>query len=208
MPLPKGPDTPVLSQFSLKGKVIAVTGASQGIGAAVSEGFAEAGADVALLYNTSKEAEALASKLAQKTGRTMRAYQGNVRDSEAITSVLEQVAKEFGHLDVVVANAGVSGVVPVLDASKEDYSKIMSTNVDGAFWTAQAAGRIFARQGHGNLIFTASMSALIVNLPQRQAIYNASKAAVAHLARSLAVEWADWGRVNCVSPGTVKTDCT
>lgn len=82
----------------------------------------------------------------------------------------------------------------------------MSVNLDGAFYTAQAAGRIFKSQGHGNIIFTASVSAVLVNLPQKQAAYNASKAAVVHLAKSLAVEWVDFCRVNCISPGYIATD--
>lgn len=73
-------------------------------------------------------------------------------------------------------------------------------------WTAQAAGKIFKRQGQGNLIITSSVSATLVNIPQTQAAYNASKAAAVHLGKSLAVEWADFARVNCISPGFIMTD--
>ena len=82
----------------------------------------------------------------------------------------------------------------------------MKVNLDGAFYTAQAAGRIFKIQRFGNIIFTASVSAVLVNLPQQQAAYNASKAAVVHLAKSLAVEWVDFCRVNCISPGYISTE--
>ena len=84
----------------------------------------------------------------------------------------------------------------------------MAVNVDGAMFTAQAAGQIFKAQGPGphSMIFTASVSAILVNVPQRQAPYNASKAAVVHLAKSLAVEWTDFARVNCISPGFISTD--
>ena len=88
----------------------------------------------------------------------------------------------------------------------------MDVNFHGAFWTAQAAARLFERQfkaggsGRASIIFTASVSALLVNIPQKQAAYNASKAAVVHLAKSLAVEWVDFARVNCVSPGFISTD--
>jgi sorbose reductase len=75
-------------------------------------------------------------------------------------------------------------------------------------WTAQAAGKIFKRQGHGSLVVTASASAILVNIPQTQAAYNASKAAVVHLAKSLAVEWASFARVNCISPGFIETEST
>ncbi|KAL2109668.1 hypothetical protein VUR80DRAFT_2162 [Thermomyces stellatus] len=89
---------------------------------------------------------------------------------------------------------------------------MLDVNFHGAFWTAQAAARLFERQwkaggdGRASIIFTASVSAILVNIPQRQAAYNASKAAVVHLAKSLAVEWVDFARVNCVSPGFIATD--
>lgn len=79
-------------------------------------------------------------------------------------------------------------------------------NYDGVMWTAQAAGKIFKEKGKGNLIITASVSATLVNIPQTQVAYNASKAAAVHLAKSLAVEWADFARVNCVSPGFIMTE--
>jgi len=82
----------------------------------------------------------------------------------------------------------------------------MQVNLDGAFYTAQAAARVFKEQGFGNVIFTASVSASLVNLPQKQAAYNASKAGVVQLAKCLSVEWVDFCRVNCVSPGFIETD--
>ncbi|PVI07510.1 NAD(P)-binding protein, partial [Periconia macrospinosa] len=92
------------------------------------------------------------------------------------------------------------------DYTEEQWREIMSVNLDGAFWTAQAAGNIFKKQGHGNLIFTASVSAILVNVPQKQAAYNASKAGVVQLARCLSVEWVKFARVNCTSPVFIATD--
>ena len=82
----------------------------------------------------------------------------------------------------------------------------MAVDLDGAFSTAQASGVLFKKQGHGNVIFTASVSATLVNVPQKQAAYNASKAGVVQLARCLSVEWVDFARVNCISPGFIETD--
>lgn len=82
----------------------------------------------------------------------------------------------------------------------------MKVNLDGAFYTAQAAARIFKKQGYGNVIFTASVSATLVNIPQKQAAYNASKAGVVQMAKCLSVEWVDFCRVNCISPGFITTD--
>lgn len=136
----------------------------------------------------------------------VQAYQADVRNFESITTTISQIAKDFGGLDVVVANAGISGHKEAEDFTREQYKDIMSTNVDGVFHTAQAAAKIFKPQGHGNLIITASISGSLVNLPQKQAVYNASKACVIHLAKSLAVEWVDWCRVNCISPGYISTE--
>ncbi|TVY51076.1 putative NADP-dependent mannitol dehydrogenase, partial [Lachnellula cervina] len=98
-----------------------------------------------------------------------------------------------------------------LDYTPQQFRAVMDVNLDGAFYTAQAAGRIFERQvregrAKGNVVFTASVSAILVNVPQKQAAYNASKAAVVQLARCLSVEWVDFARVNCVSPGFIATD--
>ena len=106
---------------------------------------------------------------------------------------------------LLLADAIANSQVDALETSEEDWARVMRTNVDGVFWTAQAAGDVFKSQGHGALIVTASVSAILVNLPQKQAAYNASKAAAVQLARSLAVEWAGFARVNAVSPGFIST---
>ena len=158
------------------------------------------------MYSTSTQAPDLASQIASSTGVTVRAYQADVRSADSLAATINQIAEDFGRLDIVVANAGITTHVSALEMSKEAYEDVMRINIDGAFWTAQAAGKIFEKQGSGNVIFTASVSAILVNLPQRQAAYNASKAAVVQLAKCLAVEWAGWARVNCISPGFIATD--
>lgn len=92
-----------------------------------------------------------------------------------------------------------------MEYTLEQFADIMRVNLDGAFYTAQAAGKIFKTQGQENLIFTASVSAILVNVPQKQMAYNASKAAVVQMARYLAVEWVNFARVNCISPGFIAT---
>ena len=176
------------------------------VGLEVVRGLAEAGASVALMYSTFQQAPSLAAQIASETHTTIRAYQSDVRSASSLASTIAQIASDFGRLDIVVANAGITSHVSALEQTCESYEDVMKINLDGAFWTAQAAGRIFEKQGVGNLIFTASVSAVLVNVPQRQAAYNASKAAVVQLAKCLAVEWAGWGRVNCVSPGFIATD--
>ncbi|KAF2002546.1 oxidoreductase [Amniculicola lignicola CBS 123094] len=210
MPLfqPADLNTPVLSVFSLKGKIALVTGGSRGIGLQVVTGLAEAGADVAFTYRTSTDAAETAAAISKATGSRVQAYYADVTKKEEITQTINQVAAEFGagSLDIVVANAGVCQNVPSLEYDEDTWRYMNSVNYDGAMWTALAAGKIFKKQGRGNLIVTASVSATLVNVPQTQAAYNASKAGVLQLAKSLAVEWVDFARVNCVSPGYTMTE--
>lgn len=153
---------------------------------------------VAIIYSTSKNAADTAADIASTNNVKAAAYQSDVRDAKTIEATIQQIAKDFGRLDVVVANSGIADHYAAEDCTTEQWSEIMRVNLDGAFFTAQAAARIFKAQGHGNIIFTASVSAILVNVPQKQAAYNASKAGVVHLAKSLAVEWVDFARVNCV----------
>lgn len=208
MPLYQPPDVnrPVLSQFSLKGKVALVTGGSRGIGLQVVAGLAEAGANVAFVYKQSTDTAATCERLQKLTGQRIVAYQSDVTDRKRIAETINHVAADFGHLDIVVANAGVCQNVPSLEYDEEKWAFINSVNYDGVLWTAVAAGKIFKQQGRGNLIVTASVSATLVNVPQTQAAYNASKAGALQLARGLAVEWTEFARVNCVSPGYVLTE--
>ncbi|KAM0240055.1 hypothetical protein ACHAP5_008153 [Fusarium lateritium] len=206
--LPQNIDAPVLSQFSLVGKIAVVTGGSRGIGQQVVTALAEAGADVAFIYRSSTTADALADEIAKKTSRRVQAFKSDVTDRAAIASVIEEIVSTFGNgrLDVMVANAGVCQNVNSLEYTEKTWEYINKVNYDGVMWTAIPAGKIFKKQGRGSLIITASVSAGLVNIPQTQAAYNASKAGALLLAKSLAVEWADFARVNCVSPGYVHTE--
>ncbi|KAJ4423236.1 hypothetical protein N0V82_002097 [Gnomoniopsis sp. IMI 355080] len=211
MPLfkPENVNTPVLSQFSLQGKIAAVTGGAKGIGLEIVRGLAEAGADVALLYGTSHDAAAVAAaEISAATGQRISTYSVDVANRAHTAQIIQQVTDEFGggRLDIVVANAGVCANVPALEYTEEQWAWNSGANFDGVMWTAQAAGAIFKKQGKGNLIITASVSATLVNVPQTQVAYNASKAAAVHLGKSLAVEWADFARVNVISPGFIMTE--
>jgi len=213
MPLatPSNPSSPVLSHFSLANKVACVTGGARGIGLEVVRGLAEAGASVALIYTSSKDAVQTAESIAGATGQRIVAYQSDVRSKSAITATINQIVTDFGRLDICVANAGIAAHQGSLEYAEEDWSEMMKVNLNGAMFTAQAAGNIFKKQAGsdgfaGSMIFTASVSALLVNVPQTQCAYNASKAAVLHLAKSLAVEWTEFARVNCVSPGFIETE--
>lgn len=203
-PDPKLSDS-VFEMFSMKGKVVIITGAAGGIGSEVAKGLAEAGADCALWYNTNDAAIENAKQLEQKYKVKAKAYKVDVREWEQVSNAVTEVLKDFGHLDVMIANAGIPATANLLDLTFEEWNNIVQTDYNGVFYCARAAGQVFKKQGFGNLITTASMSGSIVNLPQEQANYNAIKAAVMHLSKSLAVEWAEFARVNSVSPGYIDT---
>ncbi|KAH6626875.1 hypothetical protein B0J18DRAFT_425894 [Chaetomium sp. MPI-SDFR-AT-0129] len=215
----------VLPLFSLKGKTAIVSGASSGnIGVGIAQAFAEAGANVAIWYNTRKEAaEQAAAGIAKEYGVKCQAYQVDVVSPAECKATIDSIVRSFnGRLDIFVANSGVAWTAgPMLDGPLDMYSKVVQTNLDGTYYSARAAGEVFRRQKQegtdiegrpldppfktGSFIATASMSGHIVNVPQLQASYNASKAAVIHLCKSLAVEWVSFARANTVSPGYIIT---
>jgi sorbose reductase len=201
------PDTAenVFEQLSMKGRLVCITGASDGIGFAVAEAMAEAGANLALWYNSDNAAVSKGAQLASKHGIRVKTYQVEISDPEKVYQAMQKVAADFGRLDVFVANAGMGISKSVFETTVEEYRKQMLVNVDGTFFCAKYAGEVFKKQGRGNLIITSSISGHIVNVPLDQPVYNASKAAITHLGKSLAREWRDFARVNIVSPGLFQT---
>lgn len=201
------PDTPnnVLEQFKMTGRTVCITGGADGIGLAVAEAMAEAGANLALWYNSNKACIDRAAELAKQHNIKAKAYQVEVSKPEAVQQAVQEVVTEFGGIDCFVANAGMAISKPILETTIEEYRRQMEVNVDGVFYCAKYAGEVFKKQGKGNLIITSSISAHIVNVPVDQPVYNSTKAAVTHLGKSLAREWREFARVNIVSPGFFET---
>lgn len=197
----------VLNLFRLDGKVAVVTGGTRGIGWEASLAMAEAGAHVAIIYTGYPNPEDRVKDITA-LGVTCRAYKSTINDATAINATLDQIVKDFGKIDIVIANAGINQHIQSLEYTPEYWKHEIDVNITGSFFTAQAAGKIFKAQGYGVLLFTASISGTIVNVPQCQAAYNAAKEAVMQLSKSLAVEWVDFARVNTLSPGYVRTDMT
>lgn len=124
---------------------------------------------VAIIYSTSANADIVASQLASENNVKVAAYQSDVRNQQQIELAIQRIVKDFGRLDIVAANSGIATSQAAEDYTAKEWQDIMSVNLDGAFYTAQAAAKVFKAQGHGNVIFTASVSATLVNVPQKQA---------------------------------------
>ncbi|PNP47475.1 hypothetical protein TGAMA5MH_01296 [Trichoderma gamsii] len=201
------PNTPhnVIEQFQMKDKVVVVTGASDGIGLAVVEAMVEAGANVAMWYNSNDAAVEKAKSFSDTYKIKAVTYQVDVSQADQVSSTINKVVKDFGKIDVFVANAGMAISKPILEQTLDEYRKQMSVNVDGVVFCSKYVGEIFKNQGFGNLIITSSMSAHIVNVPVDQPVYNATKSFVTHFGKSLAREWQEFARVNIVSPGFFDT---
>ena len=203
------PDIPndVLRQFDMSGKVCIVTGASRGIGYAVAEGFAEAGASVVMVYRTQRPyLEETTAALAEHHNVKIVHRWCDISNAKLVEALIAVVKKEFGRIDVFVANAGICIPGSMFEQSLEEYHSQWNTNVHGVYYCAKSVGLVFKEQGFGNFIITSSISGQVVTVPEDHTTYNATKAAVAHLGRSLAREWRGFARVNMVSPGWIDTD--
>lgn len=190
--------------FGLKGKVALVTGGGRGIGQVVACGLAKAGAEVAIVSRTGADETV---KQIEKSGGKSYSLIADVTKEADVDKALAEIIKRSGRLDVVFNNAGICIHKDTLDASIAEWKEVIDINLTGEYIVARAAGRIMIeRKIKGSIINMASMSGSIVNIPQWQASYNASKAGVIHMTRSLAIEWAEHGiRVNSLSPGYIAT---
>lgn len=198
----------LLDLFSLKGKVVVVTGASgpRGMGIEAARGCAEMGADLAITYSSRKEgAEKNVAELQKDYGVKVKAYKCNVGDYASVEAFVKEVISDFGKIDAFIANAGATADAGVIDGTKEAWDKVIQTDLNGTAYCAKAVGAHFKERGSGSLVITASMSGHIANYPQEQTSYNVAKAGCIHMAKSLANEWRDFARVNSISPGYIDT---
>jgi NAD(P)-dependent dehydrogenase (short-subunit alcohol dehydrogenase family) len=195
-----------LSQYSLTDRVAVITGAARGIGLSTAEALAEAGAKVVLGDLNMVDLEAAQAYLQSKNLKS-EAIILNVTDSAGVAKAAEDVVKRFGKVDILVNNAGIArSQTRAEDVADEHWLNVLDVNLNGTFWCAREFGRYMLKQKSGVIVNVGSMSGFIVNRPQAQSYYNASKAAVHHLTKSLAAEWADRNvRVNAVAPTYIET---
>ena len=195
-----------LDRFRLDGRVALITGAARGIGLSAAEAMAEAGARVTLADRDAGELETARAGLVAK-GHEVGVVTLDVTRSAQAARIADELAAREGRIDILVNNAGIArSEIAAEDMEDERWLDVLDVNLNGAFWCARAVGRHMLRQGSGAIVNVGSMSGFIVNRPQGQSHYNASKAALHHLTRSLAAEWGARGvRVNAVAPTYIRT---
>ena len=196
----------IMDKFSMAGRVSIVTGGNRGIGRAIAKGLAEAGSTVVIAArDMDKSAEAV-DELRQ-AGATAMAVEADVADRDALESMLATVLDAHGQVDTLVNNAGIGFHADALTLPDDEWQRLFAINLEGVWKASQVVGRHMVERGRGTMVNIGSMSGMIVNRPQWHSPYGISKAAVHHLTKSLAAEWATKGvRVNAIAPGYVRTE--
>jgi len=197
----------ILEKMRLDGKASFITGGARGIGKQIAIALAEAGSDVAIVDIDIEEALKTAQTITNDLGVKAIAINADITKQDDVDKMMDTILNHFGKLDAAFCNAGICMNISSEEMTLDQWKKVIDINLTGVFLTAQAAAKQMLKQGYGSIVNTASMSGHIVNVPQPQCSYNASKAGVIQLTKSMAVEYAKRGvRVNSISPGYIATE--
>jgi NAD(P)-dependent dehydrogenase (short-subunit alcohol dehydrogenase family) len=197
----------VLDRFRLDGQTAIVTGGNRGIGRGISTSLAEAGANVVIANRDEAAGQEAAEAIADDTGATVEAISVDITDVEEVQALVDATVEEFGDIDVLVNNAGVTLNTPAEEMTLEGWQRVIDINLTGPFNCAKYVGREMIDGDGGSIINVSSISAFMANHPQPQVSYNASKAGLEGFKNQLASEWAEHGiRVNNINPGYVRTE--
>ena len=192
--------------FDLAGHVALVTGAGSGIGQRIAMGLAQCGADVALLDRRADDGLARTAEFIAAAGRRSISVAADVTDGTALDEAVARTEAELGPLTLALNAAGIANANPAETMEEDQYQTLMDVNLKGVFLSCRAEARAMLAHGRGSIVNIASMSGVIVNRGLSQCHYNASKAGVIHMSKSLAMEWVGRGiRVNSISPGYTAT---
>ncbi|CRK38337.1 hypothetical protein VD0002_g9739 [Verticillium dahliae] len=201
--------TPMMQKMTVYGKVIIITGGARGLGNHMARACAEAGAKALVLFDANEElGKESANELYQKTKIPVTFLKVDVRDGDAINAAVDRVVELYGCPDVLVNSAGIADSnIKAEEYDSSMFRRLIDINLTGTFLMSQAVGKKMIAHGKpGSIVLVASMSGTIVNYPQEQSCYNASKAGVVQFGKSIAAEWAKHNiRVNCISPGYMDT---
>jgi NAD(P)-dependent dehydrogenase (short-subunit alcohol dehydrogenase family) len=192
--------------LDLTGRVAIVTGGSIGLGRQIAEGLAEMGAHIVLCARKQERCQEAAEEL-QQLGVKAMALACDVKNRDSITEVVNATLSEFGQIDILINNAGISWGAPAEEMSLEDWNKVIETNLTGTFLCAQAVGKVMIRQRRGKIVNIASVAGLGGAPPELPAIgYHASKGGVISFTKDLACKWATHNiQVNAIAPGWFPT---
>jgi NAD(P)-dependent dehydrogenase (short-subunit alcohol dehydrogenase family) len=195
-----------LEKYKLDGRLALVTGGGQAIGLACVQALAEAGARV-VIADRDLKIGAAGQQAMRAAGHSVDVIEMDVTDSARVEAVAQDLAVRRGGVDILVNNAGIArSDTAAENVADEHWLNVLDINLNGLFWCCRSFGRVMLARGRGSIVNVGSMSGFIVNRPQPQSYYNASKAAVHHLTRSLAAEWGARGvRVNAVAPTYIDT---
>jgi NAD(P)-dependent dehydrogenase (short-subunit alcohol dehydrogenase family) len=198
----------MIELMKMQDRVAVVTGAGQGMGKEIAKALASLGATVVIAEINPATGEAAANDIRAAGGQAV--YRRlDVRETRSVEEVAQWVRQTYGRLDIAVNNAGIVKNAPTLETGDDDWLEVVDVNLNGVFRCCRAFGRLMVAQGRGAIVNMSSNSAIIVDRPQVQPAYNASKAGVAQLTKSLAAEWAPHRvRVNAIAPGYIDTALT